>query len=159
MRRNNPLVLVWLFIMAFCLIACNSSHPDIILTNGKVITVDKDFTISEAIAIEKDKIVAVGSNVEIRKRSGRKTRIIDLKGKTVIPGLIDAHLHPESASVSELEGEIPDLHTVAELLDWIKNQAAVKDQHEWIIHPKLFFTRLKELRQPSLAELDKAAPG
>jgi len=57
-----------------------------------------------------------------------------------------------------LEGEIPDLRTVTELLDWIKNQAAAKEQHEWIIHPKLFFTRLKELRQPSLAELDKVAP-
>ena len=76
----------------------------------------------------------------------------------MIPGLIDAHLHPETASLSELDRELPDLHTVVELLDWIKGQAAKKKQGEWITLPKLFFTRLKELRQPTLAELDHAAP-
>jgi len=128
-----------------------------ILLNGKIITVDKDFTIAEAVAIKADKIIAVGSNGYIRTMVGSRTKVIDLHGNTVVPGLIDAHLHPESASLSELHVEIPDLHTITELLDWIKNQAAIKKEGEWIIHPKLFFTRLKELRQPSLAELDKVA--
>ncbi len=128
-----------------------------VLVNGKIITSDQNFSIAEALAIEKEKIVAVGSNGRIRKMAGRSARIIDLQGKTVIPGIIDAHLHPPSASVSELEAEIPDLHTVRELLDWIEGQAAAKKPGEWIIHPKLFFTRLKELRQPTLAELDDAA--
>ena len=109
-------------------------------------------------AIKKDKIIAVGSNKEIRKLANKQTKIIDLKGKTVIPGLIDAHAHPESASVSELDQEIPDIHTIGELLNWIKSQAVKKKQGEWIIFPELFFTRLKELRQPSLAELDSVAP-
>ncbi len=129
-----------------------------ILTNGKIITVDKDFTIAEAVAIEKDKIIAVGSDAEIRKLAVSSTNTIDLQGKVVIPGLIDAHLHPESASVSEIDREIPDLHSVNDLLDWIKSQVVVSNPDEWIIHPKLFFTRLNELRQPALDELDRVAP-
>jgi len=139
--------------------ACNSSpKADLILINGKIVTVDQQFSIVEAVAVSNGKITSVGTNVKIRKLADAGTKIIDLKGKTVIPGLIDAHLHPETASVSELESEIPDLHTVNELLEWIRSQAGIKKQGEWIIHPKLFFTRLKELRQPTLAELDQAAP-
>ena len=54
--------------------------------------------------LQDNKILAAGTNSEMRKLSGIRTQIIDLHGKTVIPGLIDSHLHPESASVSELEG-------------------------------------------------------
>jgi predicted amidohydrolase YtcJ len=83
---------------------------------------------------------------------------MDLNGRTVIPGLIEAHLHPEGASLSELDDIIPDVHTLDELLTWIANQAAIKKTDEWIIHPKFFPTRLREMRQPSLEELDKVAP-
>jgi predicted amidohydrolase YtcJ len=134
------------------------ASADLILLNGKIVTVDQNFTIAEAVAINKDKIIAVGSNKEIRKLANKQTKIIDLGGKTVIPGLIDAHAHPEPASVSELDQEIPDVDTIGELLNWIKSQAIKKKQGEWIIFPKLFFTRLKELRQPLLAELDSVAP-
>jgi len=153
------MLLAFQFIFALFLFAGDPPPPaDLILLNGKIITVDQNFAIVEAVAIKKDKIIAVGSNKEIRKLANKQTKIIDLKGKIVIPGLIDAHAHPDLASVSEIDGKIPDLHTVAELLHWIKNEALKKKKGEWIIHPKLFFTRLKELRQPSLAELDSVAP-
>ena len=156
-RRKTSIVFQFLLLLA--LFACNpADSPDIILVNGKVITVDKDFSVVNAIAIEKDKIIAVGSDKKTRKLADSQTQIIDLGGKTVIPGIIDAHLHPERASLSELEETIPDIHSIDELLNWIKSQTEIKKQGEWIIHPKLFFTRLKELRQPTLAELDKAAP-
>jgi predicted amidohydrolase YtcJ len=129
-----------------------------ILTNGKIITVDKDFTVHQAVWVENDKVAAAGRDTDIIKLAGKGTRVIDLKGSTVIPGIIDAHLHPESASVSELENEIPDLHTEAELLEWLEARVASGRKHEWIIHPKLFFTRLKELRMPPLTMLDKIAP-
>ncbi len=129
-----------------------------LLINGKIITVDKNFSIAEAVAIKGDKISDVGTSRQIGRLAGRNTKVIDLKGKTVIPGLIDAHLHPEPAALSELQGEIADLHTVPELLDWVKREAAGKKEGEWIIHPKLFYTRLKELRPPTLSELDEAAP-
>ena len=139
--------------------SCKSmKYADIILLNGKIVTVNKEFAICEGVAISGNKIMAVGTNREIRKLSGSETKIIDLHGKTVIPGLIDSHLHPESASLSELEEEIPDVHTMDQLLNWIKNQTKVKDKGEWIIFPKFFPTRLREMRQPTLAELDSVAP-
>jgi hypothetical protein len=159
-KKHNAVVLLITINLLWLALACSSMHPaDMILLNGKIITVDKHFTIAEAVAVRNGRIVAVGSNAEMRKLTGSKTKTIDLKGKAVIPGLIEAHLHPESASLSELREEIPDLHTVIDLLDWIKKQALQKEQGEWIIHPKMFFTRLKELRQPTLAELDRVAPG
>jgi len=66
---------------------------DTILVNGKIVTVDDRFTIVQALAIKDRRIVAVGKNAEVRKLAGGGTRVIDLKGKTVIPGLIDNHAH------------------------------------------------------------------
>jgi predicted amidohydrolase YtcJ len=136
----------------------SSVTADMILFNGKIVTVNNNFSINTAVAIKGDKILATGSDADIKKLAGKNTELIDLKGKTAVPGLIDAHAHPESASVSELSQEIPDVHSIDELLSWVRAQAQQKKQGEWIIHPKLFFTRLKELRQPTLAELDSAAP-
>ena len=66
---------------------------DIVLVNGKIVTVDDRFTIAEALAIRDQRIVAVGSNAEIEKLKGPQTRTIALGGRTVIPGLIDNHSH------------------------------------------------------------------
>ena len=134
------------------------TSADIILINGKIVTVDRNFTVAEAVAISGDTILAVGTNESILKLTDNHTVKIDLEGKTVIPGIIDSHLHPESASVSELYDEIPDVKTINQLLDWLKSQAAKKKAGEWIIFPKFFSTRLTEMRQPGLNELDLAAP-
>lgn len=152
----------YLFVLFAVLVHSNCkpirNTADLILINGKIITVDQKFSIEQAVAIKNDKIVAVGTDQKIKKLADQKTKIIDLKGKTVIPGLIDSHCHPESASLSELDGDLPDLHTIAELLSWIKGQTMVKQKGEWIILPILFYTRLKEMRAPSLFELDSVAP-
>jgi len=159
MKRKSVLSLVSLFIFLLIHFACEPMpSADLILFNGKIVTVDHNFTIADALAISKDKIKAVGTNRKIRRFTGSKTRVIDLKGKTVIPGLIDSHLHPESASFSELDEEIPDVHTIDQLLTWIKGQTMTKEKGKWIIIPKFFSTRLIEMRQPTLAELDSVAP-
>ena len=67
--------------------------PDLVLSNGKIITVDERFTIAQAVAIKGDRIVAVGTNQEIAQLAGPNTRRIDLMGRAVIPGLIDNHMH------------------------------------------------------------------
>lgn len=158
MERNNLNFSIFLLTI-MSLLSCNQKQiADTIFIHGKIITVDKNFTVAEALAIKADKIIAVGATREIEHFAGSQTRVIDLKGKTIIPGLIDAHCHPELASVSELDGEIPDVHTIRELLEWIKGQATSKQKDEWIIFDKMFYTRLDDLRQPTLAELDEAAP-
>ena len=67
--------------------------PDLILSNGKIITVDERFTIAQAVAIQGDRVVAVGTNQAITQLAGTNTRRIDLRGRAVIPGLIDNHMH------------------------------------------------------------------
>jgi predicted amidohydrolase YtcJ len=69
------------------------AQADLILANGKIITVDERFSIAQAVAIRGDRIVATGTNQEIGQLAGANTRRIDLKGKSVIPGLIDNHMH------------------------------------------------------------------
>lgn len=151
----TPLILIPLF-LGSC--KQEKSMADLILVNGKVVTVDEKFSTAEAVAMHGDTISAVGSNKEIKKLANDNTKVIDVKGKTIIPGLIDTHAHPERASLSELNEELPDAHSVTELLDWIESQAEKKNDGEWILHPKMFFTRLTDMRQPTLEELDKAAP-
>jgi predicted amidohydrolase YtcJ len=67
--------------------------PDLILTNGKIVTVDERFTIAQAAAIRGERIVAVGTTQDINRLAGPSTRRIDLRGRTVLPGLIDNHMH------------------------------------------------------------------
>src|SRR5580658_2476600 len=72
---------------------CAQPAPDLILTNGKIITVDERFSIAQAIAIQGDRVVAVGTDQEIGKLAGTATRRLDLHGRAVTPGLIDNHMH------------------------------------------------------------------
>ena len=145
-----------------CLLASNCTSDkevaDMILFNGKIVTVDEKFSTAEAVAVKNGKILAVGEDDDLLRLAGEATETIDLKGHTLIPGLIEGHAHPISASQSEYFEEIPDLHTIKELLQWIKDEARVKADGEWIIHPKFFVTRFREMRQVTIAELDSVAP-
>ena len=67
--------------------------PDLVLFNGKVITVDRGFSVHQAVAIIGDRIMAVGNDDQMKTVAGSATRMIDLKGHAVIPGLMDNHLH------------------------------------------------------------------
>ena len=80
---------------------------DFIYYNGKILTVDGHFRIAQALAIRGERFSAVGSNDAVLSTSSRDTVLIDLKGHTVIPGIIDSHAHPTMAALSERDGEIP----------------------------------------------------
>ena len=79
-------------------------HADTIYTNGKIVTVDKNFSLAQAIAIKGDRVLAVGTNQQIQKLAGTKTSTVDLKGKFVMPGMIDCHCHPDSLGKRGLKG-------------------------------------------------------
>lgn len=136
----------------------DSEKADTILYHGKIVTVDSIFSIAEAVALKDGKILATGSDEAVVEWQDNATELIDLEGRTVIPGLIEGHAHPIAASQSEITGSIPVVQTIGELLQWIKTEAQGKEDGEWIIHPKFFITRLADMRQISLAELDEAAP-
>jgi predicted amidohydrolase YtcJ len=133
-------------------------EPDLILHHGKVVTVDKSFAIHQALALRGGKILRVGGNEEILKTKGPHTQLLDLEGKTVLPGLIDSHVHPNGACMHEFDHPIPEMETIADVLAYIKGRAKVLSKGEWIEVRQVFITRLREQRYPTRRELDEAAP-
>ena len=130
---------------------------DLILHHGKVVTVDADFSIAEAVAVQGNRILSVGSNADVRKLAGAGTRQVDLQGKTVIPGLMDTHSHASGAAMYEFDHTVPDMETIADVLAYIRGRAKVLEDGEWIRVRQVFITRLREQRYPTRAELDEAA--
>jgi predicted amidohydrolase YtcJ len=158
---RNRIILLLAILCLLAITGCNSTDKDVadtILVNGTIITVDQEFSIQEAVAVKNGRILTVGSNDKINTYSGSNTTKIDLHGHTVIPGIIEGHLHPVIASQSELFQEIPDIHSIPELLSWIYQEVQRKKEGEWIIHPKFFSTRMQEMRTPTIEELDSVAP-
>jgi predicted amidohydrolase YtcJ len=91
--KNTRVRLFLLVLLAGFVSAHAQEAPDTIFLNGKIVTVDEFFSIAEALAVRGDTIVAVGSNEDIDSLKGDATRVLDLQGRTVIPGLIDNHNH------------------------------------------------------------------
>ncbi|UCH02572.1 MAG: amidohydrolase [Candidatus Bathyarchaeota archaeon] len=139
------------------------SACDIVLVNGKIVTVDPNDRIVEAVAIKTGRIVQVGSNQEIKRLIQSETRVIDLAGKTVLPGFIDAHTHLLSTSTNltyMVDIHTPPVKTVVDILKRIKAQADKTPKGEWIIGQGNFHLdrKLIDRRYPTKAELDKVAP-
>lgn len=130
------------------------AQADLILHNGKVVTVDKAFTIRQAVAVQGNRIKAVGTDKEILALKGPKTQVIDLKGRTVLPGLIDAHVHAIDSGVSEMKEKLPIFDSIATIQKWALEKAKVTPKGEWIIVPRTLPPRLSEMRFPNRADLD-----
>jgi predicted amidohydrolase YtcJ len=112
----------------------------------------------QAFAVLGDRIVATGTNAEVRALAKNNTRQIDLQGKTVMPGIVDSHTHPVPAAMYELDHEIPTMETIADVLAYFRSRAQVVPKGEWIGLQQAFITRLREKRYPTRAELDAAMP-
>ncbi|HLY20474.1 MAG TPA: amidohydrolase [Bryobacteraceae bacterium] len=138
--------------------ALDAQPADVIFRNGKIITVDPQFRIADSMAIRGDRILAAGSRAEVLRRAGRNTRQVDLRGRTVLPGLIDSHVHAAQAALYEFDHPVPDMEAMADVLRYIGARAAVAKSGDWIVLTQVFVTRLREQRFPTRAELDSAAP-
>ncbi len=125
--------------MAVALASCSNedtfeSAADTVLLNGKILTVDNAFTTAKAIAIEGERIVAVGSSDAISQYVGSSTRVIDLNGATVIPGLIDNHMHfIRAAQRWHLQARIDGVNSRARALAIIAEKAASMQPGEWLM--------------------------
>ena len=132
--------------------------PSHVFHHGKIVTVDPQFRTVEAMAIRGGHILAVGSNADIVKLAGSSTEQIDLGGKTVLPGLIDSHVHAPAASMYEFEQPVPDMESIEDVLAYLRGRAGKTEPGHWITLSQVFITRLREQRYPTRAELDHVAP-
>jgi predicted amidohydrolase YtcJ len=132
-----------------------ASDADLILHNGKVITVDPAFRVVEAAAIKGGRITATGTSATIlREERTTRTKVVDLAGKTVLPGLIDAHVHALEAGLSEFRTPLPALDSVVAIQDYIRAAARSRPKGAWIVVPRTLPPRLKEMRFPTKQDLD-----
>ncbi|MGH9327791.1 MAG: amidohydrolase [Terriglobia bacterium] len=131
---------------------------DTIYYNGRVITMSDARPVVEAIAVGGNRFLKVGSNEEVQSTAGQATRKIDLRGHCVVPGLIDSHAHPILAAMAAKNG-FPEVRSVADIQNYIRQQAAASPPERIIVVPRIYSTRLKEHRYPQRSELDEAAGG
>ena len=135
--------------------------PDTILFNGKIITVDDRFSIAQAVAITGDRFSAVGTNAEISKLAGPKTRRIDLRGRAVTPGFIDNHGHfQEEGAYWQLELRLDGVESRKQAAEMIRERAKQKGPGQWVFtlggwSPDQF---ADDPRPFTREELDKIAP-
>lgn len=138
----------------------NRLHADLVLTNGKIATLDGEDRFVEALAARDGRIVALGCDGDVEDLAGPGTEILDLRGRTAIPGIVDSHCHPDSYA-ARIEGwhDLSPAHISSRdtLLALVAEKTRAIDPDEWFVG-----YRLNERNcggYPSLAELDAAANG
>jgi len=130
--------------------------PDLVLLNGKVVTVDRSFSIAEGVAIAGDRILTVGNSDQLRTLAGPSTRIVDLKGNTVIPGLMDNHLHGAGGGPGV---DLSRARSLADVYAAIEGRVKISTPGDVIVSNSDWHeAQLKEQRLPLRDDLDRVAP-
>lgn len=135
---------------------------DIVFFNGCVITVNPQDEIADSLAVSGKQILSVGTYSQVKEYIGPDTRLVDLKGRTLMPGFVEAHSHFTLASILLNGVVIPtdwkEINSIALLQDVIRKAAAVRKPGEWIVTQGYDQNKLKEGRHPTIRDLDEAAP-
>ena len=149
--------LIVLAVFAF-IDAARAQAPDTVLVNGKIVLYDAPP--AEALAVRGDRIAAIGATAEMRSLAGPATRVIDLGGRAVIPGLIDSHIHAIRAGLTyTTEVQWIGVRTLAEALDRIRAKARTGPKGSWLVIAGGWTDRqFKEDRRPTQSEIAAAAP-
>ena len=135
-----------------------AQEADLLLVNGNILTVDKNFSRATALAIKDGRVLAVGTQQQITRHRATGTRIVDLGGKTVLPGLIETHVHAIGAGLGALTSTYVELSSIPEIQQWLQRETRKHPPGTWLRIPRTDITRLSERRHPTPAELDEASP-
>jgi predicted amidohydrolase YtcJ len=120
-------------LLASVILRAQPAAPDLVLSNGKIITVDERFTIAQAVAIRGERVVAAGTNQEINQLAGPNTRRIDLRGRAVIPGLIDNHMHLLRAGATwTRELRFDGVVSRKQAMEMLRTRAKTAGPGEWV---------------------------
>lgn len=131
---------------------------DIVFKNGNIYTVDDKAPRAQAIAVTKDRIVFVGSNTEAQKLVGSKTRVVDLKGSTVLPGFTDAHQHLSGVGQREMTLNLEGTTSLEDFLAKVKARVDQAKPGDWVTGRGWIETHWKPPVFPTRWDLDKVAP-
>lgn len=133
---------------------------DILLVNGRIVTMDPAQPHASALAIRQGRIIAVGAEAEVRERAGTGIETIDLAGRTATPGLNDAHAHPMSVgfALGDLDLNPADRRTVTDIVDLVASAVRDRPPGEWIQGRGYDHARLAERRHPTRHDLDAVSP-
>jgi predicted amidohydrolase YtcJ len=132
---------------------------DLIVRDAHIVTVDPKFSIAHAAAIRDGRFIAVGSDAEVMRSKGPNTRVVDLHGKTVLPGFNDTHVHLTAGEELPLQGDLTHIHSIKQIQEAIAARAKQVKPGEWITGTRGWWEyQLAEGRLPTRADLDVAAP-
>ena len=133
-------------------------QADLVLTNGNVLTMNPSKPHAEAIAVKDDEIVEVGTNKEIKTWIRKNTKTINLRGKTVVPGFIDSHVHITGYGKSLKQIDLRGVSSIKEMQKKLKNRIQKTPRGRWILGRGWDQDRLTEKRYPTRWDLDKFSP-
>jgi len=128
---------------------------DLVLINGRIVTVDKDDAIAEAVACKGEKIIKVGTDEEIEAYTGKHTKVIDLGGKLVTPGFVDTHVHFSSGGRRVRTVDLRYVRSIDALIEELRKRAETLPKGRWVQGYGYNESKLKEKRYPNRYDLDK----
>ena len=145
-------------VAGFAVFPLEELRAELVLHNGNIVTMNAREPKAQAIAIARGRIVAVGSDTDVLHLAGAGTKKIDLGGKTVLPGFIDAHSHPAQAGVMHLRMVDCDLRSIAAIQAALRERAAKTPAGEWVLGFKYDDTKTSDGRPLRISDLDAAVP-
>ena len=132
---------------------------DLIIRNAHIVTVDDHFSIARAAAVRDGRFIAVGSDAAVLQTKGPNTRVVDLRGQTVLPGFNDTHVHLTAGKDLETQVDLTDIHSINDIRAAIAARARQSKAGDWIVGTRGWWEyQLAEKRLPTRADLDVAAP-
>lgn len=160
MSRTASLPIGLLLAGVLPMISCATKPQpaDLVLQNGIIHTVDSNHTVAQAVAVSGGRIAFVGSNQEVGRLIGSKTQVVDLRGRTVVPGLIDSHYHFQGVGKREFDLNLDGCASLAEFLSRLEDWAAGRPAGEWITGRGWMEEDWPVKQFPTRHDLDRAVP-